>query len=63
MQIRYLAHCMIHDKYLTNVISAVKENYNVARVTILNKKEVVENMQQFSREALNGFESLFRKDG
>lgn len=62
MQIRHLAHCMIHDKYLTNVISAVKENYNVARVTIVNKN-VVENMQQFSREALNGFESLFRKDG
>ena len=35
---------MIHDKYLTNVISAVKENYNVARVTIVNKN-VVENMQ------------------
>lgn len=53
---------MIHDKYLTNVISAVKENYSVARATIVNKKEIVENMQQFSREALNSFASLFRKD-
>lgn len=35
---------MIHDKYLTNMISAVK-NYSISRAIIVNKKEVVENMQ------------------
>lgn len=42
MQIRYLSHCIKHDTYLTIVISAVKENYSIARVIIVNKKEVVE---------------------
>lgn len=48
MYTKYLVYFVIHDTYLiNNVISAVKENYNIAKAIIVNNIEAVENMQYF----------------